>query len=201
MKFSCILSDPAWEFSDALKMSSVKRGASSNYKTMTVAAICDLKVKELAADNALLVLWCPSSLLKDGLTVMETWGFDLKQTVCWVKLNKHFDPKEDTLDDGAQMLMGRYFRNSHELALVGTRGKIASEIENHSMKSVIFAHNLGHSVKPKTIHERLELMLPTANKLELFARSVRANWTTIGNQCPSSKNEDIRKSIERLLAK
>lgn len=202
MKFSCILGDPPWAFSDGLTMSSVKRGAASNYSTMKTSDICSLKVGELAAEKALLVLWCPSSLLEDGLEVLNAWGFKLKQTICWVKLNKNFDPETDELDDGVQMLMGRYFRNGHELALVGTKGKIASDINNHSMKSVIMEHNLGHSIKPQSIYKRLELMLPEAKRLELFGRgSVRKTWTTIGNQSEKTKGEDIRTSIERLISK
>ena len=130
-------------------MSSVKRGAASQYGTMKLEDICSLRVKELSADDALLIIWCPSSLLEDGLDVMKAWGFKMKQTICWVKTKKSFDQSADELDDCTATLMGHYFQCMHEIALLGVRGKIASEIENHSQKSVIFAHSFRHSEKPE----------------------------------------------------
>jgi N6-adenosine-specific RNA methylase IME4 len=88
-KFQIIVADPAWAFSDRLTMSDVPRGAQSNYKTMSITDIKNMPVKELADPNgALLALWVPSSLLKEGLDVMTAWGFSHKQTYIWVKSKK-----------------------------------------------------------------------------------------------------------------
>lgn len=108
--FTTILADPPWSFSDGLTMSSVKRGAASNYPTMTVDQICDLyqssQVQHVLrgqrggyqkrpgtlaghpiADTAFLALWVTKDVLLDGVgvRVMNAWGFTPKQIVPWVK--------------------------------------------------------------------------------------------------------------------
>lgn len=85
-KFTCIVADPPFAFSDHLKMSDVKRGAQANYNTMTISKIKEMPVKDLChPDGAILCLWVPSSLLQEGLDVMKVWGFAHKQTYIWVK--------------------------------------------------------------------------------------------------------------------
>ncbi len=95
--------------------------------------------------------------------------------------------------------MGRIFRNCHELALVGTRGKIYSKLQNKSQRSVLLAPNLKHSSKPEGLQDRLDLMFPQANKLELFARRLRLGWICIGDEAKNTLNEDIRDSIDKLI--
>lgn len=87
-KFTVLVADPPWSFSDRLKMSDVARGADSNYNTMTISAIKEMRVSEIAEDGAILALWVPSSLLQEGLDVMKAWGFNHKQTYIWVKSKK-----------------------------------------------------------------------------------------------------------------
>jgi len=100
------------------------------------------------------------------------------------------------------MNMGRWFRQTHEIALVGVRGKIYSRLENKSQRSVLFAKNLKHSTKPDELQDRLLLMLPPSNgnrHVELFARRVKPGVTCVGLECPATPGEDIRDSISRLI--
>ena len=78
--------------------------------------------------------------------------------------------------------MGRLFRQTHEICLIGTRGKILSQLANKSQRSVSFAENLRHSAKPDDLQESLETMFPKSRKLELFARRLRPGWTCLGNE-------------------
>lgn len=220
--FDIIVADPCWSFSDTLTMDKVKRGAAANYELLNNEVIKNLNVKELAADNSILALWVPSSLLDVGFETMESWGFRLTQTWIWNKIKK--DPFEkikkiarkkatkrlisvDDLDkildsaDFNDMLafgMGRLFRQCHEVVLVGVKGKPYANLKNKSQRSVSFDINFKHSKKPETLQDRLEKMFPSSKKLELFARRDRADWTCVGLECPSSAGEDIRDSIERL---
>jgi len=102
------------------------------------------------------------------------------------------------LNQSLGFFMGRLFRQTHEIALVGKRGKVYDKLENKAQRSVLFDINLKHSAKPEGLQERLEKMFPGANKLELFARRVRSGWECVGLECPSSMGEDIRDSITRL---
>lgn len=92
--------------------------------------------------------------------------------------------------------MGHIFRQTHEICLIGTNGKILSQLENRSQRSVCFAENLKHSAKPEILQDSLEIMFPKAQKLELFARRIRPGWTCLGNEV--CNGEDINVSLSKL---
>lgn len=96
-KFDCVIADPPYEFADKLTMSSVKRGSESNYDVLTFYDLIGLKIKDLVADNAVLILWVPSSQLQLGLSLVEAWGFRQTQTFIWVKTKQ--EPFKDIIKD------------------------------------------------------------------------------------------------------
>lgn len=207
-------------------MSKTKRGASANYETLSIEDLKNLNVKEICEDDAILALWVPSSLLSDGLEIMKAWGFRQTQTHIWVKTKKDplnflwrelvqvfkSAPKKGFYQLGKDILskfsldnllafgMGRLFRQTHELALIGVRGKIYNHLENKSQRSVHFFPATKHSVKPEALQDMLEKMFPKTecNKLELFARRQKRGWFCIGNEVLMSRGEDIRKSLSKL---
>jgi N6-adenosine-specific RNA methylase IME4 len=199
MKFNIICADPPWHFDDGLKKmkSPVRRSAQSQYATLSLSEIKALNVQDLAnPQGCLLALWVPSSMLELGLETMHAWGFKMKQTFVWVKLKKdhinEMDPNKKT-----RVGMGRLFRASHEIALIGTSGKsIYPILDDHSQRSVAFDLNAGHSIKPNTLQNRLEIMFPVSNKLELFCRRPRPNWTCLGD---GVTGKDIRVSIQETI--
>jgi N6-adenosine-specific RNA methylase IME4 len=220
-QFSIIICDPAWKFSDKLAMSDVPRGADANYKTMSSQDIINLDVKSIADPNGcVLALWVPSSILQTGLDVMKAWGFTQKQTFVYIKVKNNkslgkllgkitnYLPIVENISEtvkyfvGDALLgfgMGKLFRSSHEICLIGINTtKIYKKLQNKSQRSVCFAENQGHSIKPENLHRSLELMFPgnDINRLEMFARRPVKGWTTIGNQV--CNGEDIRVSIEKL---
>lgn len=91
--------------------------------------------------------------------------------------------------------MGRLFRQTHEICLIGTRGKIYTQLANKSQRSVSFAENLRHSAKPEELQDSLDIMFPAARKLELFARRLRPGWTCLGNEIDG---KDIRDALADL---
>jgi N6-adenosine-specific RNA methylase IME4 len=94
--------------------------------------------------------------------------------------------------------MGRLFRQTHEIALIGINNKkIYSLLENKSQRSVSLDLNLKHSKKPDHLQNSLELMFPTAEKIEIFARREKEGWTCLGNEV--CNGEDIYDSIAKLL--
>lgn len=227
-KFDVLCCDPPWPFDDKISMSDVARGALANYNTMTIADIKSMRINELAApDGCILCLWVPSSLLQEGLDTMKAWGFTQKQTYIWAKTKK--EPMSTMLKEVKKLIkvepqkilkdifkkiidksslselmlvfgMGRLFRQTHEICLIGINNNgIYKKLANKSQRSVTFAENLGHSIKPETLQDSLELMFPDTKMLEVFARRDRVGWTCIGNECPSTFGEDIRDSIDRLI--
>lgn len=192
--YNLIIADPPFSFSDKLTMNpDIKRGAEANYPTMTNEDIINLDIKKIAAEDSLLALWVPSSLLELGVEIVNSWGFKLKQTFIWVKTKKNAE-KINELSFG----MGRLMRQCHELVLIGTRGKIYQHLKNRSQRSVVMAPNLKHSQKPNDLHERLDLMFPDKElkRVELFARREYPGWLCLGNEI---NGEDIRESLEKLI--
>lgn len=224
-KYRVIVADPPWPFSDKLKMSDVKRGAEANYSVMSISDIQQLPMKNFThKDGAILALWVPSSLLQEGLDTMKAWGFAHKQTYVWVKTKKIKNVKQVFFKTAREIYkdlvnqvpvvqvfenfslnlqgalafgMGRLFRQTHEICLIGTsNNKIYKKLKNKSQRSVCMAENLRHSAKPDDLQESLELMFPKTKKLELFARRHRPGWTCLGNEI--CNGEDIRDSLAKL---
>jgi N6-adenosine-specific RNA methylase IME4 len=107
---------------------------------------------------------------------------------------------KDQLNQMLQFGMGRLFRQTHEIALIGINNNgIYSKLMNRSQRSVSFATNLKHSMKPDSLHQSLEIMFPDTRKLELWARRTRPGWDTIGNQCENTMGQDINKSLTDLI--
>ncbi len=219
-------------FFDRLKMSDVARGAEANYNTMTISEIKQMPVNKIAEDGAILALWVPSSLLQEGLDVMNAWGFKQKQTYIWVKTKKEkltdftkwikqniLKNQQITYDKFSYIRginsiisnisnidltkelsfgMGRLFRQTHEICLIGTNSnKIYKKLCNKSQRSVSFGENLRHSAKPEHLQDSLDIMFPDCNKIELFARRIRPGWDCLGNEV--CNGEDINVSINKYL--
>lgn len=228
MSFNILVLDPAWPFNDKLTMSEVKRGAESVYDgVLSIEDIKNLPIKYISDDNSLLALWVPSSLLREGLDVMEAWGFEQKQTHIWVKTKKEplkslvkdlFNKK--SLKDSVEILqkiifdfnledvlafgMGRLFRQTHEFCLIGTKGNVYNKLQNKSQRSVHFYPVTKHSEKPELLQDMLDKMFPEwagdASKCyEGFARRDRVGYTCQGNECPSTFGEDIRHCLWKMI--
>ena len=113
-------------------------------------------------------------MLPQGLVVMEAWGFTYKSHCVWVK------GEVGKRDTGT----GYWFRNRHEILLVGTRGSVPAPEPGDQHPSVIEARVAAHSIKPRQLHEMIEALFPNVPKLEMFARSERAGWDQWGNEAP-----------------
>jgi N6-adenosine-specific RNA methylase IME4 len=104
-RFQTIYADPPWSYRNLAS----RAAARLHYSTMSLAEICSLPVSELVSENAHLHLWATTPLLEDALRVIDAWGFKYKSCFVWAK---------DKLG------MGNYWRVSHELLLLGVRGKL-----------------------------------------------------------------------------
>lgn len=199
--FDLVLADPAWRFADKLGMSEVKRGADAVYaSTMSRQEIIELGhwVRRIRAENAVLILWVPDSMLEDGLRVVRAWGFEQRQILTWVKTGareSRLDENNVPEDLAMAFGMGRIFRNCDEHALICTHGSVQGMLKVRNQRNLVLAPNLAHSAKPEGFHNRLEQMFPAARKLEMFARRARPGWTTIGNECPGYEGVDIRDAL------
>jgi N6-adenosine-specific RNA methylase IME4 len=117
------------------------------------------------ADDCVLFCWATAPMLDLAIDWMNEYGFEYRSHCVWV-----------TDHTGT----GYWFRNQHEVLLVGVRGNVVAPAPGTQMPSVIHAPVGRHSVKPAAFSEMIETLFPTVAKLELFARGPRVGWDTWG---------------------
>lgn len=192
--FGVIYADPPWRF----KVRSEKgedRSASQHYDVMETKDIAALPVRDLAAENSVLLIWTTWPHLKSALWIISAWGFTYK--TCgfdWMKA--HAGQMEMFRDDtDAQVGMGFWTRSNSEPCLLATRGK--PKRLNADVRMGIIEPRREHSRKPDCVHDRIERLV-AGPYLELFARQQRANWTVWGNETEKFLNAKpiIKKSRE-----
>ena len=135
--------------------------------------------------------WIKKSILKSPQVSYDEFSYKRAITVIMDSL-KSFD-----LFDCLNFGLGRLFRQTHEICLIGTtNNKIYKLLKDKSQRSVSFAENLKHSAKPEDLQNSLDIMFPNTQKIEMFARRIRPNWVCIGNEV--CNGEDINTSISKL---
>src|SRR5690606_27255276 len=105
-KFATVLADPPWQFMNRTGKVAPEHRRLSRYGTLSLDEISSIPLRESVEDQSHLYLWVPNALLKEGLTVMEAWGFQYKTNLVWHKIRKDGGP------DGRGV--GFYFRNTTE---------------------------------------------------------------------------------------
>jgi N6-adenosine-specific RNA methylase IME4 len=177
-RFSTVLADPPWRFTNRTGKMAPEHRRLSRYRTMTIEEISALPVSQIVAPVAHLYLWVPNALLPWGLQVMDAWGFQYKSNLIWHKLRK------DGGSDGRGV--GFYFRNVTEMLLFGVRGKNARTLApGRRQVNYMGSQKREHSKKPDEQYEIIEACSP-GPYLELFARGARPNWTVWGHQADES---------------
>lgn len=163
-KFDVIYADPPWAFDVE---SPAESKVETHYPTMELMGICNIPdLQDRLADDAVLLLWCPQELIKKGLNVMSSWGFEFRTHAVWRKDKKG---------------MGYWFRSIHEDLLLGIKGNFPTPKPENRYDSVIDARRTSHSKKPMEFYEIIERMFPKRKYLELFARKCdREGWTAWG---------------------
>ena len=159
-EFNVILADPPWEYDIDIRGS-----PSVHYDVMTIEDICNMKIP--AADDCILFLWATAPKLPEAIHVLESWGFDYKTHMVWIK---------DKIGTGF------YFRGQHELLLVGKKGQMLIPEEEDRPSSVLESPRTKHSKKPEEIYPIIEKMYPGCKFLELFARKEKQGWNSWGDE-------------------
>jgi N6-adenosine-specific RNA methylase IME4 len=162
--FHLVYADPPWDIAQG-----GNRGAVRHYDLMTLEDIKGMgqAVKDLASPDSALLLWVTNSALPAGLAVLEGWGYRYVSNVAW---------------DKYYMGLGNYIRNSHELLLLGVRGKV--QVKYRGQRSVLHFPRMDHSVKPAEMYPMIERLFD-GPYLELFARdrpNSHADWSIWGNE-------------------
>jgi N6-adenosine-specific RNA methylase IME4 len=172
-KFSTILADPPWQFTNRTGKMAPEHKRLNRYSTLSLKEICEIPVSLAADTPAHLYLWVPNALLPEGLEVMKAWGFQYKSNLIWHKVRKDGGP------DGRGV--GFYFRNTTEIILFGIRGHMRTLNPGRTQVNIIRTMKQEHSRKPDEQYRIIESCSP-GPFLELFARGTRKKWIAWGNQ-------------------
>lgn len=169
--YGCVLADPPWRFANRTGKVAPEHKRLNRYDTMDVREIGALPVGDLVAPQSHCYLWVPNALVADGLAVMGAWGFTYKAMLVWAKRRKDGGP------DGRGV--GFYFRNTTELVLFGTRGKLRTLAPGRRQVNIIESRKREHSRKPDELYDVIEACSPGPH-VELFARHPRPGWSSWG---------------------
>ena len=174
LKFHTVLADPPWRFANRTGKVAPEHSRLNRYATMDLQTIKELPVAEITEEPAHLYLWVPNALLREGMEVLQAWGFEYKSNIVWHKVRK------DGGSDGRGV--GFYFRNVTELVLFGVRGKKARTLSpGRRQVNLISSQKREHSRKPDELYDVIE-SCSAGPFIELFARDTRKGWIGWGNE-------------------
>lgn len=152
-KYNVLYADPPWEYRE--KLTKGYGAIDYHYPTMTIKELCQMNVKDITANNAVLFLWTISPFLPECLTVIKAWGFKYRSLVVWDKM---LDSSE------------HYFCMQSELLLICIRGAFLPESKGIHVGLVSIKRTGRHPEKPEYFRELIEKMYPHGKWIELFAR-------------------------------
>lgn len=175
IKFNLIYADPPWTYRD--KCHSGERGAGYKYPTMSVDELCNLPVKDIAADDCLLAMWWVAPMPSEAFDVLNSWGFRLKTM-------KGFTWHKRTKNGKSHFGMGNWTRANTEDCLFAVRGK--PKRVSADVRQFIDAPIREHSRKPDEARDRLVQLMGDVPRIELFARQKFEGWEAWGNQIEST---------------
>jgi len=187
-KYKIIYADPPWQYRVYSKKGQ-GRSAENHYHTMNIKDIMALPVDKIADKDCILFLWITFPCLKEGIEVMERWGFKYK--TCgfnWVKRNK----KKNTYFMG----LGFWTRSNSEVCLIGTKGQ--PKRVSKSVPQICDARIMEHSRKPAEIRERIVELCGELPRIELFARDKVKGWDSLGDEMDG---KDIREALREVIEK
>lgn len=176
-KYQIIYADPPWKFSSKKFQDGGREFDKlefNHYSTMAVEEIAQLPIREITAEHAACFLWVVDSHIKEGLYILEHWGFTYKTIAFnWIKTTKH---------DKKYYNFSPWTLKSWELVILGTKGKMGQYKQINNIKGLIEAERLQHSQKPEEVRTRINELFGNVKKIELFARRVSPGWDAWGNE-------------------
>jgi N6-adenosine-specific RNA methylase IME4 len=177
-QFSLIYADPPWTF-ETFSERGTDRTPDNHYPVLSDEQIANIeidgyRVPEIAAKDAVLLLWCTSSNIERALATMRAWGFTYKTQFVW---------------DKQRTGTGYICLNQHEVLLYGTRGQPPLPLKK--FPSLISVLRGEHSAKPPIVRQMIEAMFPHFNehtRIEMFYRGDQIpGWTVWGLEALQSE--------------
>ena len=173
-KYQIIYADPACQYKskECLAKNSILNGKlNTHYSTMSMNDLKELPVGGVSDDNCLLFLWVVSPMLDDCIDVLKSWGFKYS-TIGFIWHKQKTNP-------------GSYTMSECEICLIGKKGIIPTPRGARNIRQFLSESKTRHSAKPEEIRNRITIMFPQQNKIELIARQKVEGWDAWGNEVES----------------
>lgn len=179
-KYEIIYADPPWAYYNDMTVgpncTTNKGMRRPPYPVMSIKDICNLPIKDITAENAILFIWTTDYHLGRCISeVIPAWGFIYK-TIGFVWAKKNHQNKQVSF-------MGAYTKKSGcEICLIATKGKAAHKLViNHKINSFVESPRLEHAKKPDIIRDSIVNLVGNRKRIELFARDNFSGWDNWGN--------------------
>jgi len=182
-KYKIIYADPPWAYNES---GSGSRVVDSKYTTMQIEDICKLPIKDISDDTCILFIWITFPRLKQGLDVIDLWGFEYYGLgFDWVKTSKNGNPSWG---------MGYYTRQNTEVCLIGVKKDKTKRIKPlvKNVLSVVHSERREHSRKPDIIKNHIVSICGDLPRIELFARTRTEGWDAWGNEVPKEEQNLLK---------
>lgn len=192
--YKVVLADPAWPSAKRKPKAKtwLAKRTRPSYNTMKAVDILAMPVGEIAAADAMLVLWSTWMHLPLAMQVIKAWGFTYAAGFPWLKVRRADLVPPEHRPNGATIMApifgpGIWAQHCTELVLLARRGRPFGDQGNPrpARKGIIIAPRQEHSRKPDELHEWIEAKFPSP-RIELFARRPREGWTVWGNEVGGS---------------
>lgn len=179
-RYNILLVDPPWHFRVWHNQTGSGRSADKHYTTMSNDEIAALDIFRAADRDAALFLWVTRPKQAEIFDIVAEWNkpypkrlhFKYRTEVfTWVKMNKK--------SAGYFFGLGYYSRANTEGCWLFTRGSMP--VTAHDVSQLIVAPVRAHSQKPDETYGKIARLYPGARCLELFARTRRPGWDSLGH--------------------
>lgn len=165
-KYRIVYADPPWKYDQWLPHQ--YGDAEKIFPTKTIQEICDMPVKEMIEEDAVLFLWITSPKLEQAFKIIKAWGFEYKTSFVWDKIKHNF---------------GYYNSVRHEFLLIGGRGSSTPDSKKLYDSVVSIERSKKHSEKPEFFRDMIDKLYTWGNRIELFHRGELKNgWDGFGNE-------------------
>ena len=185
-KYNIIYADPPWSFSSKeLQKYDNKRFTSmdKHYSTQSKDWIKNLSVKNITEKNSCIFLWVTDAHIKEGIEVMESWGFKyVTIAFIWEKVSKNGITVAN---------LGSWTMKNYEICLFGTKGKMLQYKKCNNIYQKVVAERTKHSKKPQQVRDNIVKIFPNLPRIELFARQKVEGWDCWGNQIEEETQRKI----------
>ena len=188
-KYQIIYADPPWKYQQGKSMGTNFAGAAdAQYECMPLEDILALPIRNITDERCILFLWTTFPMLREGLEVVKSWGFEYKTVAfTWVKTNVN--------NMGFLFGVGYYTKSNAEVCLLATKGNAHQLVKDNSISQMIMTPKTPHSHKPPEVRERIVQLMGDLPRIELFARRKVEGWDAIGFDID---REDIRETLNKI---